>query len=756
MTNKTISHQPVIPKYINFSNFKNSPDPFLHIFKTAHLDYLQETVYGRCLGYLLEGLKWEGEVNTIIQSVPHEAHQFDLLDLTNTMANLGYQTREIDFQFDSIDPRLLPCLFIPEQVRDQNQDPTHRHDYIIIVLSRTEDDYEVYNPQTQRVSSIPITHFSQGRAYFFTSLSNEELFTDDIVAQIHPNPYRWFQGILYRMKSQLNQGILLTFFSILFSILISLYIKVLYDRVINVKAIDTLYYLFPGILFAIGFDYLLRQMRSRIFSWFGTRLDNIMSPLILEKMLNLPPLVSESAILSSQIARMRDFEAIRDFCSGMIIMTLIEIPFTLLMILVVYLIAGELVFIPIGLLGIFVLLMLYFTPKIRNGIEESARQGTRRHNMTIETLDKLRALRTIGRVQPWFDQLRSASGVAILSNFQSWFLSSILETISYALYVIAGFGSIAFGIYLIITNVITAGSLIAAMLLIWRILAPLQTCLSSISVFLHFQKSVLQVHKLLLMKEEALKLKRFSKTPTHAPSVQISNLIFKHSTQPTPIFNGLNIQIAPGEIIMIIGRNGSGKTTLLKMLEGMYLPQVGSIKIDDMDIRQFNPSEYRRAISYVPEKPDIFQGTIAENLRIANSVATDDDIIQIFKNLGCENKIKAYSEGIHYRIEGSNQRISKTLGFELSLARAILRDAPIMLIDEAPHHYIHGEERHALEKYIQEWKGNKTTFIVANHRELLPLANRVIYLVGDGRILIGAPDEILKVIEKQFNFKFDE
>lgn len=747
---------PTHPKHVDFSFFKEFPKSYLHIFQTAHLGYLQETTYGRCLGYLLGAVKWSGETNILVQSIPHLPCPFDLLDLTNTMAHLGYQAREMDFQFDLIDPRLFPCLFIPEQPQDDTEDPAHRDDFIVLVLSQIGDQYEVYNPQTQQLSSIPRTQFSQGKAFFFTSLKNEELFIDEIVDQVDPSPYRWFQGILYRLKPQLTQGMILTFLSIIFSILASLYIRVLYDRVISVKAIDTLYYLFPGILLAIIFDYFVRQMRSHIFSWIGTRLDAIMSPLILDKILSLPPMVTEAAILSSQMARMRDFEAVRDFCSGAIIMTLIEIPFTLLMIFTVYLMAGDLVFIPLTLLSLFILLTFYFTPKIRQGIDESSYQGTRRYNMTIETLDKLRTLKTIGHTQPWFDQLRTASGIATTSNFHGWFLSAILETISYSLYVIAGFASIAFGIYLIITGVITSGSLIGAMLLIWRILAPFQTCLSSISVFIHFQRSVLQLHKLISMKEENIKLKQFSPIPVEAPSVQISNLIFKHNTQPTPVFNGLNVQITPGEIIMIIGRNGSGKTTFLKMLAGMYQPQVGSIKINNMDIRQFNPSQYRRAISYAPEKPDIFEGTIADNLKIANSVVTDEEILEVFKKLGCEHKIKAYKEGIHSQIQASGQRLSKTLGFELSLARAILRDAPMILIDETPHRYIHSDERHALEKYIQEWRGHKTTFIIANHQELLSFADRVIYLVGDGRILVGTPDEIIKVIEKQFNFTFDE
>lgn len=734
-------------QYLDFTSFEESPDSFKKPLLTANIDYFYTTPLGRCLGYILSGLKWNGEIDILSYSSPHMSEKFDLIHLCNTMAHLGYKTQESDLTFAQIDSRLFPCLFI------EDKNPNHP----LVVLSQQDDKLKVYDGLTQKTFFVDRNHFKKGRAYFFASLSNEEMYFDEISTHVDPSVFTWFMQVINRMKPQLHQGILLTFFITLFGILTSLYIKVLYDRVINVHAMDSLAYLLPGILLAIAMDFVMREMRLRVFSWFGARLDAIMSPFILEKIFKLPPTMSESAALSSQLSRLRDFDAVRSFCSGTLMMTLLEIPFTLLMILAVYIMAGNLVFIPLILILLFVLLMTYFTPKISRSIEESARLGAKRYTLTIETVDKLKYLQTMGNNKVWFDQLRLASGVATIAGFRSGFLSSIVETCSYAMYVVSGFAAISYGIYLVIIGDITSGAVIGSMLLIWRILTPLQTCMSSISAFVHFKKSVQQVHKLLSLRTEDTALKHTLKMPQKAPTIAFTNVIFKHPTQPTPIFNGLNLTIEPGEIIMIVGRNGSGKTTLLKLLEGLYHPQVGSIKINNNDIRQFDLFEYRRAVSYVPDKPDLFFGTIAQNLRIATPSATDEQIQDVLEKLGCAHEISGFSEGIHHRIgDSETQIVTRNLGFQISLARAILRDAPIFLIDEAPHYYFQGDEGYSLEKFIKKWKGKKTTFMVANNEEMIPLADRVMYLIGDGRILVGTPSEILKVIKKQYEFNFEE
>ena len=167
-------------------------------------------------------------------------------------------------------------------------------------------------------------------------------------------------------------------------------------------------------------------------------------------------------------------------------------------------------------------------------------------------------------------------------------------------------------------------------------------------------------------------------------------------------------------------------------------------------------SEYRRHIGYVPEKPDLFFGTIAQNLHIANPAATVEEISGILKKLGCYDDILSYGKGLdHHLEEFKRDEIPDTLQFQISMARAILRDPTIMLIDEAPHNYVNSPMNQNLIDFLKDWKGKKTVVMVAKSERMLKMADRILFLLGDGRAVVGKPDEIIDFINKQSNFKFE-
>jgi ATP-binding cassette subfamily C protein LapB len=528
----------------------------------------------------------------------------------------------------------------------------------------------------------------------------------------------------------------------------------LYDNVIHVHSSETIKYILSGILLVIILDYFMRNIRQRIFTWFGTRLASITVPQLFEKMISLPSKQAESGILSYQLSRLKDFDGIRNFFTGSLILTMMEIPFSFIMLFAVYLIGGVLVVIPCIFITIFIILFFLLMPMVRDSVQHHALNDSKRHNMTVNTLKKIKFLKIMGNIKPWMEQIRLVSGTSSHTNLP--FISAVLEAIGYSMYVISGFSTMWFGVTLVIGDTISSGALIASMLLIWRLLAPFQVCLSSISVFIHLKKSIVQTHNLLMVTLESEKLKHHAVFPSEITSISLSNVFLKHYNHPVVIFNGLNLTIEAGELFMLTGRNGSGKTTFLKMLNGLYQPQAGSIRLKDTDLRQFDMTEYRRHIGYVPEKPDLFYGTIAQNLHIANPEASVETIVETLKMLGCYEDILSYSRGLNHHVEEfKSDELPDTLKFQISLARAILRDPTIMLIDEAPHSYVTSPTNQHLIDFLQAWKKQKTVVMVTKSERILRMADRVMFLLGDGRCVVGKPDEIINFINKQSNFKFE-
>lgn len=731
---------------LDFQDYLNNPKAFENAFEWSGGKQIYETNFGKCLGYVLYGLKWQGEIWHLTEALPHFAEDYDIVHFFNTIANLGYKPNSVDLILGQIDPRLLPCVFLP---KNSPESP-------LVILKQEEDTYEIFDSSKNKLSSIKRDEFLQGEAYFFTPILDDDAQQGLPTSLIDPDPIKWFKTLLMRMKTQIHQGLVLTFMITLFSIFSSVYIMNIYDKVIYIHSPETIKYLFTGILLVIVLDYFMRLIRLRIFSWFGTRLAAIITPIIFERIISLPAKLTESGTVSSQLARIRDFDAIRNFFSGSLILTMMEIPFAFLMLMAVYLMGGDLVIIPILLMVFFVILLIIFVPIVRDSVEESARAGSKRYNMIINTANKLKFLKLMGNSKPWLEQIRLASGKATYANFRASLLNSILESIGYGMYVVSGFATMWYGVILVIDNKISSGALIGCMLLIWRMLGPLQTCLSSISVFVHLKKSIIQTHRLLMMTPEELKLKHPTMVPHEVSPISLSNILLRHHNHPLVLFNGLNLTINPAELFMVTGRNGSGKTTFLKMLNGLYQPQSGSIRLNDIDIRQFDMPEYRRLIGYVPEKSELFFGTIAQNLHIANPAATLEEITEILKKLGCYDSISSYDQGLNYHVEEfKSYEIPDTLKFQLSIARAVLRDPTMMLIDEAPHNYVNSPMNRYLMDFLKEWKGKKTVVMVAKSERLLKMADRILFLLGDGRAIVGKPTEIIDFINKQSNFTFE-
>ena len=171
----------------------------------------------------------------------------------------------------------------------------------------------------------------------------------------------------------------------------------------------------------------------------------------------------------------------RDFFTGSLFLALVEFPFTLIILAVIAMIAGPLAFIPLVMAALYAVLVMVMRPHIRAAVRLSGRAAAARQEAIIETFEKTDALRTGGLTSAWFRQFRDLSGKASLSGFHASWLSSIVETISQILYTIAGLSVLVFGIERIWNGDMSAGALVATMILVWRVLAPIQIFLQCLA-----------------------------------------------------------------------------------------------------------------------------------------------------------------------------------------------------------------------------------------------------------------------------------
>ena len=506
------------------------------------------------------------------------------------------------------------------------------------------------------------------------------------------------------------------------------FIMSIYNTVIGSGSTDTLVQLVIGVIIAVGGEAVLRMIRLRLVVWLGVRLDNIVSNTIFEKLLLMKAAYTESASISSQLSRIKTFESVRKFFTGPLFTVIVELPFTVILLTAIWLLAGQLVYIPIIVVILFIILLAYYQSKIRLATRTAARASSHRQQFGMETFIKMRSLHQNGMSRNWWLRYKDKLSYAATTSFKSNMVSSIIETAAHAISLLSGVAVVSFGIHSIWNNTLTMGALIATIMLIWRILGPLQTLCSMLPRVEQLRSSIDQINRLVDIEVEhkPTVIKRPIEHLTGA--IKLTNIGLRYTLEVEPIFVGLDIDVKPGEVVAITGSNGSGKSSLLKLINGLYQPQTGTIRIDGINIRQMDPLELRSYICYLPQVPNFFEGTIKENLLFANPLATDTEIMDSLEKATGLEELKNMEKGIETVISANNSSIPTSYTYILNLTRAILKKSNILLFDELPNASLNEEVGGAYKKIIQDAKGKKTVFFVSQRDDFIKIADKVIVL----------------------------
>jgi len=691
----------------------------------------QATDLSSCLVPLLEALDWNGHPRHVAEALPHFIDELDLTGFRNVMAQLNFSSRPVRLKLRDIDPRLMPCLFLPD-----------RGD-AVVVLDDDGHDLQIFDGGTGEYAAAQGLRNPRGTAVFFAPIEEE-----DTSAQ--KKKIGWFQTISSRFRGLIYQTLGITLILNLLALATPLFVMAVYDRVISTGSLTTLGYFSFGVGIAVVCDLVLRVIRSRILAFVGARLDKIVGTAIFEKILFLPPAFTERATVGAQVARIKDFETVREFFTGPMALVFFELPFVLVFVITIFFIGGPVAFVPLIMIACFVLISLIMAPFVRTSVAKSARASAKRQEVIIEALSEMRALKYCGAEMTWFDRYRDTAAKAALANFNSSQIASVINNLSHLLMVGSGAITMTYGVFLVFEGNLTVGGLVACMILVWRVLAPLQTAFISLSRLTQVRSSIHQINHLMTIAGERDSGATVAPIKQLQGHVSFSRVSLRYSPEAHPALVGVSFDVTPGEVIAIVGANGSGKSTVLKLIAGMYTPQAGSVRIDNMDIRQLDPIELRHAVGYVPQAAEFFYGTIAQNLRLARPTATDEELHWAASQASVLDDILAMPEGFGTRISDSSAGYLPTsLQQRLNLARGYLKQAPVLLLDE-PGNGLDFESDKAFMATLERMRGQVTVFIVTHRPSHLRMADRVIWLDAGQIRGIGPPDEVMKHMPKDF------
>lgn len=680
--------------------------PAVEAYATAVFDNeIHKSDYGSYIHPLLIELEWKGDVKALRDALPSNMNKICFTEFLNIMSFLGYPPKVVKTTMNHIKPDMVPCLFI-----DQKD------------LQKVRGTM-VYEPTDNK---------TKGTAYIF----KEHLGEYDIIPDqtISASGWSWFTKLLFRFNGIFAQVLIASFVISLLALVTPLFMMSIYDRVIGAHSPEMLKYLLAGVVLAIGIEYALRFLRARSLTWFGARIDNIVSNAILERILSLPATFTEGASVAAQLARLKAFESVREFFTGQFFLSFIEFPFVLILVAAIAIIAPTLVVIPLVIILLYGIMLVATRSRLKALTARLATTSIERENMNIETIGKQETLRSSGGFDAWLRRYEKVSAEASFAGYRYNKAISKIDTITQEMVMLGGVAMIYFGVSAIWAGNMTTGSMIAVLILTWRILSPLQMICIMLPRLDQVKRNIEQINRLMDVTPERAVTGVKRELPEFKGQIEFNNVGLRYSKDADPVYAGLSFKIEPGKLIAITGTNSAGKSTTLKLISGLYHPQAGSIRVDGTDIRQIDPQKLRQSIAYVGQQPEFFTETLRNNFLFVKPEASDEAIIYSLEEAGLSVWFKSLERGLDSTIgEGADDVVPSGFETQLALARAFLQDSKVMLFDELPYEFLNSEIGQNYYDYLSKQRGKKTIFYVSYRQDYIALADIVIELTQELR-----------------------
>ncbi|MBH9552185.1 type I secretion system permease/ATPase [Inhella sp. 4Y17] len=560
----------------------------------------------------------------------------------------------------------------------------------------------------------------------------------------HPWANHWFWGALLEQRGLYKDVLLGAVLINLFAITVPLFTMTVYDRVVPNAAFDTLWALALGVLLVLGADLLLRLLRSRFVDEASARVDVRLSAVLMERVLGMR-LEGRPESVGSFASNLRAFEQVRDFIAAGTVTALIDLPFTVLFLLVMLWISPWLT-IPVLVLGAAILALGWALQARLQSLAQTTYQASAQRNATlVEAIASLETVKTQGG--EGLVQARWERTNAFLSATQVRMRELMARATNgtQTLMQLAPVVLVVIGVYLIADRQLTMGGLIACSMLASRALAPAGSLVGLMLQYQNARTALDGLERLMAQPQERgqgeVKLER----PVLRGQVEFRNVGFAYPGRDDKVLDGVSFTLTPGEHVAIIGRVGSGKSTLQRLILGLYQPTSGAVLLDGVDMRQLDMSDVRRNMAYVSQEVNLFYGSLRENILFGQPHATDTALIEAIEIAGLSDFVKRHPRGLDMKVGERGDLLSGGQRQCVGLARAVVHNAPVLLLDEPTSAMDFSSEAQVTQRMAQFAQG-RTVVLVTHRTSMLAMVQRVIVVDG-GRIVADGPrDRIMEAL----------
>ncbi|WP_425503349.1 type I secretion system permease/ATPase [Phytobacter palmae] len=667
--------------------------------------------------------------------LPLESHSLTLEAFPRAAGRAGLKARVIQRPLDSITALSLPVILLLKNNQTAVLTGWDASQRARLLPGETEGG-EI------TLSQEALAEHYSGRAIF---ISPEHEFDAQPTATL-PRTTAWFQDTLKLSKFLYFDAVIASFLVNLVALCAPLFVMNVYDRVVPNQATATLWVLAIGVSIAFAFDFVLKILRGICLDLAGKKTDLVVSSALFERLLGMKMKLRPKRV-GSFAQNFQEFQSIRDFLSSLTLTAFIDFPFTLLILLVIGVIGGPLVLIPLLSYPLALLVSWLIQRPLMSRVQKTYQLSNERQAMLVETLTGLDAIKInnaqserqyqwehlTGQLSKLELRVKSLSYVAV--NFTSWLQQA------------SGVAIIVAGVYVIIGGNLSMGGLIACYLLHRRAMMPIGQLCSLITRYQRARMTKSTIDRMMGLEQEVQEGEVPLKRETLSGAVELRDVTFCYPGNQYASLSNVSLVIQPGEKVGIIGRSGSGKSSLAKLLVGFYQPDSGSVLIDGIDLRQIDVHDLRHNIGYAPQDIHLFNGTLRENLLYGASYVDDEAMLRVANLTGVHEFARRHPSGYNMQVGERGMSLSGGQRQAVTLARALLLDPPVLLMDE-PTSSMDNTSEDLIKKALAPVISNKTLLLVTHRASLLSLVDRLI-IVDNGKIIADGPKEsVMSALKK--------
>ena len=517
-----------------------------------------------------------------------------------------------------------------------------------------------------------------------------------------------------------------------------IFVLQVYDRVVFQAGLETLKALVLGVFIALVFDFILRQARSRLLQFISLKIDGRLGNAVFDRFseLNLEGLEKKPAWFWQNI--FRDVAQIRNFIGGGTIIIFIDIPFSIIFISIIYLIAPPLIWVFIFSVALFAILawLAFKTTRAANSAEQGARAEL--ENLIIEIVSNRATVKSLNIAEHLKTVWLEKHSQTMERSVQRGRSADLFANVNVALTMGVTVTLTSFGAVAVLEQTMTIGSLIAANMLATRVIQPLSQLSLAWRTLNQFRGSRDRLGNLVL-ETDLLRKKAVGFRPSQA-KIELEGLQFSYEAEKK-IFEGISLKFEPAKIHAIVGNNGSGKSTLLKLILNLNSPQAGKVLWDGADIRQFNPSQIANWCGYAPQECTLFTGSIRDNIAGFQDNVSDEEVINVARAMGLHDDLSDLPSGYGTAIGENGHILSVGQRQKIAIARALAANPKVIILDE-PTSNLDQRSEHLLIRTLKEQaKRNSSAIVIVTHSPAILAHVDNISLLGAGKIQLTGPRE---------------